>query len=155
MVEVPLVDLEVILRYSLAIRQEAAPARELLDVLDASRATVEAALRAAGEAVPGRPKGPGTDSAPSLQDAALVDEDPRDQRMVDDGFGDPRFEDQGFVDEEFDDEDPEDERPEDEHLEDDGDLDGDELDEEPEVDDEPARPLSGPERRKPLRAAGR
>ena len=40
MSEVPLVDLEVIVRYSLAIRQETAPAEEVLAALDESRAFV-------------------------------------------------------------------------------------------------------------------
>lgn len=40
MAEVPLVDLEVIVRYSLAIRQERAPAEEVLAALDESRAVV-------------------------------------------------------------------------------------------------------------------
>lgn len=42
--EVRLVDLEIIKRYSLAIRQEAASADELLAALDESRAVVAAAL---------------------------------------------------------------------------------------------------------------
>lgn len=42
--DVRLVDLEVIRRYSLAVRQETAPAEELLAVLDASRKVVLAAL---------------------------------------------------------------------------------------------------------------
>jgi hypothetical protein len=46
--EVRLVDLEVIKRYSLAVRQESAPAEDLLAVLDASR---EAVLAAMGPAV--------------------------------------------------------------------------------------------------------
>jgi hypothetical protein len=46
MAEVRLVDLEVIKRYSLAIRQESAPAAEVLAALDASRATVLAAMTA-------------------------------------------------------------------------------------------------------------
>ena len=44
MSEVRLVDLEIIKRYSLAIRQETASAEELLAVLDASRDTVAAAM---------------------------------------------------------------------------------------------------------------
>lgn len=44
--DVRLVDLEVIKRYSLAIRQESAPAAEVLAALDASRATVLAAMTA-------------------------------------------------------------------------------------------------------------
>ncbi len=43
--EVRLVDLEVIKRYSLAVRRETVPAEELLQALDASRAVVAAALR--------------------------------------------------------------------------------------------------------------
>jgi hypothetical protein len=42
--EVRLVDLEVIKRYSLAVRQETAPAEDLLAVLDASRDAVLAAM---------------------------------------------------------------------------------------------------------------
>ena len=42
--EVRLVDLEVIKRYSLAVRQESAPAEDLLAVLDASRDAVLAAM---------------------------------------------------------------------------------------------------------------
>lgn len=42
--EVRLVDLEIIKRYSLAIRQETAPAEELLAALDASREAVAALL---------------------------------------------------------------------------------------------------------------
>ncbi len=44
MVDVRLVDLEVITRYSLAVRRDTVPARELLDALDASRALVIAML---------------------------------------------------------------------------------------------------------------
>ena len=46
MADVRLVDLEVIKRYSLAIRQESAPAAELLAALDASRAHVLAVMTA-------------------------------------------------------------------------------------------------------------
>lgn len=42
--EVRLVDLEVIKRYSLAVRQESAEAEDLLAALDASRETVLASL---------------------------------------------------------------------------------------------------------------
>ena len=45
MADVRLVDLDVFKRYSLAIRQESAPMDELLAVLDATRAQVEAAGR--------------------------------------------------------------------------------------------------------------
>lgn len=45
MADVRLVDLAVIKRYSLAIRQETAPAEELLRYLDASRAAVLAAMQ--------------------------------------------------------------------------------------------------------------
>ena len=44
MAEVRLVDLDVIRRYSLAVRQETAPAEEVLAVLDASREVVIAAM---------------------------------------------------------------------------------------------------------------
>ncbi len=44
MPDVNLVDLDVIRRYSLAVRQETAPAEEVLAVLDASREVVLAAL---------------------------------------------------------------------------------------------------------------
>jgi len=44
MADVRLVDLDVIKRYSLAVRQETAPAEEVLAALDASRAAVRAAL---------------------------------------------------------------------------------------------------------------
>jgi hypothetical protein len=46
MADVNLVDLEVIKRYSLAIRQESAPAEEVLAVLELSREAVLAALAA-------------------------------------------------------------------------------------------------------------
>ena len=46
MADVNLVDLEVIKRYSLAIRQESAPADEVLAVLDLSRDAVLAAMAA-------------------------------------------------------------------------------------------------------------
>lgn len=45
--DVRLVDLEVIKRYSLAVRAESAPAEEVLAALDASRAQVLAALKPA------------------------------------------------------------------------------------------------------------
>ena len=44
MAEVRLVDLEIIKRYSLAVRREKAPAEELLAALDASRAAVVASM---------------------------------------------------------------------------------------------------------------
>jgi len=47
MADVNLVDLEVIKRYSLAIRQESAPADEVLAVLELSRDAVLAAIEAA------------------------------------------------------------------------------------------------------------
>lgn len=43
--EVRLVDLEVIKRYSLAVRQESAPAEDLLAALDASRDAVLASMK--------------------------------------------------------------------------------------------------------------
>ena len=46
MADVRLVDLDVIKRYSLAVRQESAPAEEVLAALDASREAVVAALKA-------------------------------------------------------------------------------------------------------------
>jgi hypothetical protein len=45
MPDVRLVDLEVIKRYSLAVRRDAVPADELLDALDASREVVLAAMQ--------------------------------------------------------------------------------------------------------------
>lgn len=42
--QVRLVDLEIIKRYSLAVRQESAPAEDILAALDASRETVLSAL---------------------------------------------------------------------------------------------------------------
>jgi hypothetical protein len=47
--EVRLVDLEVIKRYSLAVRQESAPAEDLLAALDASRDAVLATMGAAAK----------------------------------------------------------------------------------------------------------
>ena len=52
--EVRLVDLEVIKRYSLAVRQESAPAEDLLAVLDASRQAVLAAMGSAPASSPAR-----------------------------------------------------------------------------------------------------
>jgi hypothetical protein len=52
--EVRLVDLEVIKRYSLAVRQESAPAEDLLAVLDASRDAVLAAMGPVESAKPAR-----------------------------------------------------------------------------------------------------
>jgi hypothetical protein len=57
MPDVRLVDLDVIKRYSLAVRQESAPAEELLAALDASRDIVLAAL--------GRPRRRPRKSAPA------------------------------------------------------------------------------------------
>jgi 4-aminobutyrate aminotransferase-like enzyme len=42
--EVRLVDLEIIKRYSLAVRQESAPAEDVLAAIDASREAVAAAI---------------------------------------------------------------------------------------------------------------
>ncbi len=50
--EVRLVDLEVIKRYSLAVRQESAPAEDLLAALDASR---EAILATMAPPIPAKP----------------------------------------------------------------------------------------------------
>jgi hypothetical protein len=58
--EVRLVDLEVIKRYSLAVRQESAPADDLLAALDASRDAVLAAMSA-------RPKRRGSRAAAAAQ----------------------------------------------------------------------------------------
>jgi hypothetical protein len=55
MTDVRLVDLDLIKRYSLAVRQESVPADELLAVLDATREQVVAAMTAAG-AAPRRPR---------------------------------------------------------------------------------------------------
>ena len=52
MVDVRLVDLEVIKRYSLAVRRDTVPAAELLEALDASRAAVIAAIAATGDRSP-------------------------------------------------------------------------------------------------------
>ena len=52
MSEVRLVDLEIIKRYSLAIRQETASADELLAALDASRAVVAAAAKSSRSSKP-------------------------------------------------------------------------------------------------------
>lgn len=46
--EVRLVDLEIIKRYSLAVRQETAPAEDVLAILDESRAVVAAAIEVDG-----------------------------------------------------------------------------------------------------------
>ena len=54
MADVRLVDLDIIRRFSLAVRCDAAPAEELLAALDASRAVVEAAL----DPKPRRPRKP-------------------------------------------------------------------------------------------------
>jgi hypothetical protein len=53
MADVRLVDLDVIKRFSLAVRRDAVPAEELLASLDASRAVVLAAL---SEDAPARPR---------------------------------------------------------------------------------------------------
>ena len=56
MSEVRLVDLEIIKRYSLAIRQETASADELLAALDASRAVVAAAAKSSKSSKTPRPR---------------------------------------------------------------------------------------------------
>jgi hypothetical protein len=48
MADVRLVDLDVIKRYSLAVRQESAPAEDVLAALDASREAVLAAMGSPG-----------------------------------------------------------------------------------------------------------
>ena len=60
MADVRLVDLPMIKRYSLAIRQESAPAEEILGFLDASRELVLAAIE---RATPATPAGKATKSA--------------------------------------------------------------------------------------------
>ena len=50
--DVRLVDLEIIKRYSLAVRRDTVPADELLEALDASRALVAAALAAEADGLP-------------------------------------------------------------------------------------------------------
>jgi hypothetical protein len=62
MAEVKLVDLEIIKRYSLAVRQEAAPAKDLLAALDASRATVQAAIDGPSSTRSRRARPPGSAS---------------------------------------------------------------------------------------------
>ena len=66
MPDVRLVDLDVIKRFSLAVRRDAVPAEELLESLDASRAVVLAALAATA---PGRPPAPPA-KAPTKKRAA-------------------------------------------------------------------------------------
>jgi len=74
MADVRLVDLEVFKRYSLAIRQETAPADELLAVLDETRRQVEAAGPPAGR-IPRRRRGnPAGEAGP----AGSVDDDGAD-----------------------------------------------------------------------------
>ena len=58
MADVRLVDLEVIKKFSLAVRQDTAPAHELLAALDASRATVLAAIGEDGGAAAAPAKAP-------------------------------------------------------------------------------------------------
>ena len=83
MVDVRLVDLEVIKRYSLAVRRDSVPAAELLEALDASRSVVAAALAAEASArsldgpagasieAPGEAvAGPGADPGPARADGA-------------------------------------------------------------------------------------
>lgn len=53
--EVRLVDLDVIRRFSLAVRRDTVPAEELLASLDASRAVVLAALEGEPRLTPKRP----------------------------------------------------------------------------------------------------
>jgi hypothetical protein len=63
-VDVRLVDLEVIKRYSLAVRRDTVPAAELLEALDASRALVAALLDV--NAGPGAATNPGADADPDV-----------------------------------------------------------------------------------------
>jgi hypothetical protein len=69
-VDVRLVDLEVIKRYSLAVRRDTVPAGELLDALDASRAVVVAAMAANGEVEGAAPPPVRSRRAPGSGDAA-------------------------------------------------------------------------------------
>jgi hypothetical protein len=64
MPDVRLVDLEVIKRYSLAVRRDAVPADELLAALDASRDTVLAAI-GSKHAAKRRTAGKGAREAPA------------------------------------------------------------------------------------------
>lgn len=74
MADVRLVDLDVFKRYSLAIRQETAPADELLAVLEATRRQVEEVGREAvrpprrRRAEPAVPAGDEAFAAPPLED---------------------------------------------------------------------------------------
>lgn len=72
MADVRLVDLDVFKRYSLAIRQEAAPAEELLAVLDATRRQVEEAGR------PPAPRRRRESSGPEASDPEASDPDAPD-----------------------------------------------------------------------------
>lgn len=56
MADVQLVDLEVIRRYSLAVRQASAPAEELLAALDASRDAVVRAMNAGDRGSKSQPR---------------------------------------------------------------------------------------------------
>ena len=57
MPDIRLVDLDVIKRYSLAVRAESAPAKEVLEALDASRDAVLAVLKATPPRPRRRPRG--------------------------------------------------------------------------------------------------
>jgi len=63
MAEVRLADLEIIKRYSLAVRREKAPAEELLAALDASRAAVVAAMSTSSSSKGRRSRGKAEDQA--------------------------------------------------------------------------------------------
>lgn len=78
MAEIELVDLEVIARYSLAIRQESAPAEEVLAVLDESRAFVLAILDGASLEEADR-------RARAVAEGLVEDEDVEDRDGEDDG----------------------------------------------------------------------
>ena len=70
--QVRLVDLDVIKRYSLAVRQEWVPAEELLAVLDATRDEVRASIAGA----PNPPPSPTRQRTRSRRRAAAGGDDP-------------------------------------------------------------------------------
>lgn len=107
MADVRLVDLDVFKRYSLAIRQESAPAEELLAVLDATRLQVEAAGRSSGRSVRRRREAPAPREPEPVADAGDVDvddepDDPWAAELDDDAWPD------GMTDEEWADQETED-----------------------------------------------
>lgn len=75
MAEVRLVDLEIIKRYSLAVRQEKARAEDLIAALDASRAAVVAAMGTSSSSKGRRSRGKAEDQA-AAEVAAPVEPTP-------------------------------------------------------------------------------